>query len=47
MTFDEKSKIIKKMVAGGLAGQICWFFGYPFDIIKTMAQTSNKKQGFI
>lgn len=44
---DNKSAIIKKMIAGGFAGQSTWFFAYPFDIIKTIAQSGTNNPGML
>ncbi|CDW76482.1 mitochondrial carnitine acylcarnitine carrier protein cacl [Stylonychia lemnae] len=33
--------LVKKMLAGGLAGSTTWFFAYPFDVIKSVAQTER------
>jgi len=30
------------MIAGGVAGQLCWIVSYPFDTVKTVIQTSDK-----
>lgn len=30
------------MIAGGVAGQLCWIVSYPFDTVKTLIQTSDK-----
>ena len=30
----------KYMLAGGLSGQVCWLFSYPFDVVKTNLQTN-------
>ena len=33
----------KVMFAGGFTGVISWLITYPFDTLKTIIQTSNKK----
>jgi solute carrier family 25 (mitochondrial carnitine/acylcarnitine transporter), member 20/29 len=30
------SQLLTLMLAGGLAGQVCWVSSYPFDIVKTL-----------
>jgi solute carrier family 25 (mitochondrial carnitine/acylcarnitine transporter), member 20/29 len=31
------------MVVAGLAGQFSWLCSYPFDVVKTIVQTSDEK----
>mmetsp|Transcript_893 Transcript_893/g.920 ORF Transcript_893/g.920 Transcript_893/m.920 type:complete len:137 (-) Transcript_893:124-534(-) len=33
------SLMIRKMLAGGLAGVVSWTFGYPWDMVKSIQQT--------
>jgi hypothetical protein len=30
-----------KMIAGGLAGTTTWFLAYPFDVVKSVVQSST------
>jgi len=36
-----KKQVLFKMVSGGTAGVISWLVCFPFDIIKTVIQTSE------
>jgi Mitochondrial carrier protein len=35
------------MACGGLAGQLSWICSYPFDIIKTVIQTTDTKKSML
>lgn len=35
--------LLVTMVCGGIAGQLSWIVSYPFDIVKTVIQTSDTK----
>lgn len=32
----------RALVSGGISGLVCWFFGYPADLIKTRIQYAKK-----
>jgi hypothetical protein len=42
-----KREFFGKMVAGGLAGQVCWSLSYPFDVIKSYMQYHPEQKGTI
>lgn len=37
------SELLVSMVCGGIAGQLSWIVSYPFDIVKSVIQTSDTK----
>lgn len=40
-------QVALKMLCGGVAGQLSWIVSYPFDIIKTIVQTSDKRLSIV